>query len=115
MACCTYLDGDAYTAPTSDAELNSLLAAVRAATGRDWRIRELIIYRRRLFRRPIGVKVFELLIGTNGPEFQMINFYRPDIASGPYSSISVLNEARYVAAYLYDVLAGARRTEGTPP
>ena len=104
MPCCTYLGEQEFTWPTSDAELNSLLADIRERTGDDWRIAERIetvgVFRKQRFKR------YTLYNHVGGPEFQIINFYRPDRADEPLSSINHYNDAGYVAAYLYGLLAG---------
>lgn len=107
MACCTYLLDHDYTKPTSDGELNDLLAEVRKVTGEDWRIREFVSERRRWFRRPVIAKAYELLVGIHSGEFQIVNFYRPEADRLAYGSMNFINDAGYVAAYLYGVLAGA--------
>lgn len=102
MCCCTYLTDSQYTKPTSDSELNTLLSDVRKATGHDWRIEEIEVEVRRWFRRPRTIKLYALYSHTVVTEFQIINFYRPD--RGEWS-MNFANEAGYVAAYLYGMLA----------
>lgn len=109
MACCVWIGSDQCLIPTSDSELNKLLADVRAATGDDWRIREMTWTVRRWFRKPRVVRQYELLHHVHsGVEFQVINFYRPDREGG--GSINIINDASHVAAYLYGILAVARDT-----
>lgn len=103
MPICTYLDERQHTAPTTDSELNNLLADVRTATGRDWRVGERIIERRRWFRKPLVAKRYTIYLNTNGPEFQIVNLYRPDLDE---LSFGIVNEASHVAAYFYGLLAG---------
>lgn len=108
MPCCTYLSNDEFRQPTSDAEINSLLTNVRGVTGEDWRIQETIHEDRRWFRSPLLIKRYELFVHVHGPEFQSINFYRPDRADSYLPSINLSNSAEHVAAYLYGVLAGVQ-------
>ena len=112
MPCCTYLNGDEGLAPTSDKEINALLADVRAATGEDWRVREYRYEHRRWFRKPRIVCDYELYHCVHGPEYQIINFYRPDRTDD--SSLNFYNDAGYVVAYLYGVLAGVQQSKTTP-
>lgn len=105
MPCCTYLSDNEYTQPTSDVELNDLLAEVRQATGDDWRICEIVRERRRWLRAPLVTKEYELFHHVVGPEFQEVNFYRPERLENCFNFV---NSAGHVAAYLYGVLAGAR-------
>lgn len=108
MPCCTYLSDDQHTSPTTDTELNELLAEVREATGEDWRIAERFVEQRRWFRKPLTVKLYTLYAHTSSIEFQCINFYRPDREDDWLPSIQIMNDAGYVAAYLYGILAGVR-------
>ncbi len=103
MPCCTYLNDGEYTKPTGDVELNRLLAEVRDKTGEDWRIAETNWVNRRWFHRTTTMQTYELYCHVSGPEFQIINFYRPD--HGDWS-INHSNQAAHVAAFLYGVLAG---------
>lgn len=105
MPCCTYLSEGECCKPTSDDELNSLLSEVRAVTGEDWRIRESLYPSHRWFRRSTVIKRYTLFHGIGCTEFQIINFYRPDLKDW---SINTNNEAGYVAAYLYGVLSAVR-------
>ncbi len=83
MACCVWLGSDQCLRPTSDAELNALLAEVRDVTGDDWRIREMTREVRRWFRKPRVARQYELTHHVHsGVEFQCINFYRPDRGDG---------------------------------
>lgn len=113
MCCCTYLSETDFTMPTSDSNLNSLLAEVRAATGDDWRIGEWQYTVRRLFSLwfPKFVMQYELYHHVSGPEFQIINFYRPD--RGDWS-INHVNDASHISAYLYGVLAGVQTKQELP-
>jgi hypothetical protein len=108
MPCCTYLSDNEYTQPTSDVELNSLLSEVCERTGDDWRICETIFEVRRWFRTAKVLKRYELFSHVSGPEFQCVNFYRPDREDDYLPSINLRNDAGYVAAYLYGVLAGVQ-------
>lgn len=112
MPCCTYLSGDEYTKPTSDSELNDLLRCVREATGDDWRIGEQEFVVRRWFRRQKVVKQYTLYNHVASVEFQIVNFYRPDRED---NSINMINDAGFVAAYLYGVLAGVQTTQHGDP
>jgi len=102
MCICTYLTpADRYTQPTSDKELNTLLAEVRAITGEDWRIEERIVFSRRLFRSAVAHKLYSLYNHLHSCEFQVINFYLPNSDF----SINTLVDASLIAAYLYGLLA----------
>jgi hypothetical protein len=103
---CTYLEGDEHLDKLSDAELNQLWAEVRQRTGEDWRVAELVRVRRRWFRQPRVAKAYELFHHIAGSEFQIINFYRPDRRG---NSINPVNEAAFIAAYFYGLLAGLRK------
>lgn len=109
MPICTYLDQYDCTEETSDDELNSLLADVREATGDDWRIRESEYEVHRWFRRPLIKRRYTLYRQTVGSEFQIMNFYRPDLVQ--LQSINTVNGAEHVAAYLYGVLAGVKHAD----
>lgn len=103
MPCVTYLSDSEHTTPTSDQEINAILAEVRQATGDDWRVAETTLTTHRLFRSPKHCKLYVLYSHVQGPEYQVVNFYRPE--RGEYS-INFANDAAHVAAYLYGVLAG---------
>jgi hypothetical protein len=96
MPMCTYLSDTIFTQPTSDKEINTLLSEVRRITGKDWRVAEEIVkcwwY---------TTKRYTLYNHTQGPEFQIVNFYRAD--SGQNINTSV--EAGYIAAYFYGLLS----------
>jgi hypothetical protein len=104
MPCFTYLSGDEWTKPTTDKELNEVLAEARLVTGLDWRIWEDVRTYKRWFRKPITKKYYELVLGVGNGEFQLINFHNPD--SG--TSINMRATAGPVCAYLYGVLSGIR-------
>jgi hypothetical protein len=104
MPCCTYLNDNEYTSPTTDIELNKLLSDVRRLTGDDWRIHESVYETRRWFRPPLLSKNYELYGPISGPEFQIINFYRPERSDEMFSSINHNNSAGHVAAFLYGML-----------
>ena len=109
MPCCTYLNySDDCTKPTSDDELNAILAEVRHATGEDWRVSETIWMKHRWFRKPLEMKSYELYSHVCQGEFQVVNFYRPDLEDEWCPSINITNSAGYVVAYLYGVLAGSQ-------
>ncbi len=108
MPCCTYLNTDDYTKPTSDDELNSMLREVRNATGEDWRVGETTWIKCRWFRKPVEMKTYELYSHVSGPEYQVVNFYRPDLEDKWLPSINHSNTVGYVVAYLYGVLAGVQ-------
>ncbi len=112
MPCCTYLSDNQCRALVSDDEINSLLADVCRVTGEDWRVCETVREVRRWFRTPKVVKLYELLHETHAPEFQSINFYRPDREDG--WSINLNNSAAHVAAYLYGILAGVQSGKESP-
>lgn len=103
MPLCTWISDDSYTQPTTDGELNRLLAEVRNKTGDDWRISERIREEKRWFRRPRTVKHYCLFGPLGGIDFQVINFYRPDLVVEWKASAS---DAGYVAAFLYGLLEG---------
>ncbi len=106
MPICTYLEENQHRSLTNDSELNRLLIDVRIATGRDWRLRETITLRRRWFRKPVEVRRYTLYLHTTGAEFQIMNFYRPENGSEWLPSINTMNDAGYIAAYFYGLLAG---------
>lgn len=105
MPITTFLHAEDCLAPLGNSsealEIDDLLDKVRASTGRDWRVRAVIItptwYRNR--RTKIKYEVF-CGIGTGmlGFEFQIINFW-----SGTEVSAEV------VQAFFYGVLSGARK------
>lgn len=107
MTCSTYLGENDHLTPTSDDELNQLLAEVRSKTGRDWRLNEHITERRRWCRKPIEIKRYTLYLHIAGPEFQIMNFYRPNNSDQWCSSINTTNSAGFVAAYFYGILGAA--------
>lgn len=113
MACCTFLSDNECTAMTTDAELNRLLTEVRAATGEDWRIREIVCTTPRWFRRPLVTKYYELFAHLIDVEFQSINFYRPDREreGRDFPSINLLNGAEHVASFLYGMQAGIQSAQ----
>ena len=99
MPICTYLDRDDHLGPTSDSEINTLVADVRKMTGEDWRVHEITFW--------TGIrehKRYAIYHETKAPEYQMVNLYRPDRPE--FDSVNTINEASHVAAYLYGVLAG---------
>lgn len=114
MCICTYLSEGEFTKPTSDKELNALLAEVRQAThgSEDWRIEERTYEVSRWFRRPTTIKLYVLYHMVNHIEFQIINFYRPDLGE---NSINIMNTAGHVAAYLYGILAAVNQRKEPSP
>jgi len=104
MPITTFLSQNDYTQATSSSELNELLARVRKNTGKDWRICE------HKFTEITGIWPFlkrkkrilySVYVEFMPPEFQIINFYREDTGT----SINESNEAGFVAAYFYGILA----------
>lgn len=107
MPVTTYLNPEDYLQPTGNAELNALLAQVRKNTGKDWRLCE------HRFTEVTGIwpfykrkkrVLYSVYVEVQGPEFQVINFYREDTGT----SINESNEAGYVAAYFYGILANRK-------
>lgn len=94
MPMCTYLGETQHTRPTADAELNSLLAEVRAATGDDWRIGEHESLRLVPFRGTRVKRTYTLYAHVSGGEFQVLNLRGNTVGT--------------VEAFLYGVLAGRK-------
>jgi predicted lipase len=99
MCCFTYLN-DTEGKTVDEPELNQILQEVREATGKDWRIKEYRPYVRGWFKKRVVARYFGLYVESKAPEFQIINFYRPE------STNSIITDASLVAAFLYGVLAG---------
>jgi len=101
MVMCTYLNDSDYTAPTSNAELNSMLEELKQKTGDDWRLEEEVYEVKRLFRKPKKVALYTLYYHIHSIEFQIINFYRLESET----SINVSVSADVMAAFLLGMLA----------
>ena len=97
MPMCTYLGDDQHTAPTSDQELNTLLAEVRSATGEDWRIGEHESLRLVPFRGTRVKRTYTLYAHVSGGEFQVLNLRG--------------NTVGHVEAFLFGILAGRKPIE----
>lgn len=99
MAVCTYLRGDEYLTPTSNNDLNKLLAELRQKTGRDWRLRERINETGALWwKRERKLYCLFLFVGGNpffGDEYQIINLGH--------------NDAETVEAYMLGWLEGLEK------
>ena len=114
MPCCTYLSDNEHTTETTDKELNELLAEVRKLTGHDWRMREMVSVRKRLFRKPTTRKYYMLYSHVAAIEFQIINFYRPERKDEVFGSMNFVNDAGYLAAFFYGLLEGVRTARKEP-
>jgi len=93
---CTYLSDTDYTQPTTDKEINTLLAEVRKQTKCDWRVGEEI-YKCWWYTS----KRYTLYNHTRGVEFQIVNFYRPESTGSIHTNV----DAGYIAAYFYGLLS----------
>lgn len=103
MCITTFLHDSELNVPTSNEELNKLLKTVREETKEDWQVIERSYVQRKIFKKPVTVKYYELykFVGGCGP-WQLINFYRSD--SG--TSINTGNSVEMVVAFLLGIRSG---------
>lgn len=107
MPMCSYFGDNEAMQPTGDAVLDDLLAEVRKRTQEDWRIwwREYEI--RKFLRKAARSRAYSLIVETQAPEFQIINFYRDNTDGSINGAVS----KELIYAYLYGLLAGLHAKE----
>jgi hypothetical protein len=103
MCITTFLHDSELNVPTSNEELNKILKTVRDETKEDWQVIERSYVQRKIFKKPVVVKYFELYkwIGGFGP-WQLINFYR----ANSETSINTENSADVVVSFLMGIRSG---------
>lgn len=109
MCCTTFLHAGELNIPTSNKDLNTVLADVRIATKEDWQVVEVKFKTpKRLFRKQTEYSCYELYkyVGGCGP-WQIINFYRDNSSS----SINFTTSAELVMAFLFGILSGVNTAE----
>ena len=99
MPAFTYLNDHDYTEPLSDSDMQELLTELRERTENDWRIGEYTYEARRLFRKPITLKYYQLYVHTNCCEFQVINPVR-DIGADVFEIPTRSQIMNYMLGYL---------------
>jgi hypothetical protein len=87
----------------SDSEVAETLQELRAATQKDWVIRESINTQQRFLQSSIITTQYKLFVGIEGSEYQQINFYDPSSKS-PFPRPV---DATLVMAYMIGYLAGS--------
>lgn len=107
MPVTTFLSANELNIPTTDKELNDVLAEVRLATGQDWQVTEIEYFTSpkwwMFWQKPKPFSRFSVYVyvGGVGP-WQQINFYR----SPSSSTFNPSSSATTTVNYLYGILAG---------
>ena len=109
MVCTTFLHDSELNVRTSNDEINTMLAEVREATGKDWQVVErthtaskgFLFWKKKFTYRSYELYVY---VGGMGP-WQVINFYR-DAPVGQFKSINFSNSAELVVAFFYGIMSG---------
>jgi len=97
-----YLGDSEGRTPTSNPEIDTLIAKLRERTQDDWRVLERTCRgpRTGFWRRRTTVMRYELMRGTGDKEFQMVNFWAPR-----GSSMNFFVSAEVLVAYLDGLLS----------
>lgn len=104
MAAFTFLTNNEQNKLTSNITINNLLKEVREITYKNWQIIEKITIIKRLFRKDLEIKRYELYVEheESFPPFQYINFYK----NNTNTSLNFSINDELIISYLNGILTG---------